>query len=92
MKYLLHYHMAEPADMPKLRALFSEHKSRWKVYADKGLLLAIGPMENPLDGALGIFTTNAAAEEFAKSDPFVTHGVVRSWDVTGWNEALIPEA
>ncbi|MDB5183792.1 MAG: hypothetical protein JWO07_473 [Candidatus Saccharibacteria bacterium] len=91
MKYLLRYEMAEPADMEKLRSYFAEHKRRWAVYESKGSLLAIGPMENPMDGALGIFTNKADAEEFAEGDPFVLNGLISKWDVTGWAEALIPE-
>jgi len=38
----------------------------------------IGPFANALeDGAMGIFTTREAAEEFVRGDPFVLHGVVR---------------
>jgi hypothetical protein len=43
------------------------------------------------DGAMGIFTTREAAEEFVRGDPFVRHGVVRSWTIKEWNEALVPE-
>jgi hypothetical protein len=33
-------------------------------------------------------TPGSAAEEFAKSDSFVVHGVVASWFIKEWNEAL----
>ncbi len=49
----------------------------------------IGTFANPQeDGAMGIFTSREAAEEFARSDPFVLHGVVRRWYIREWNEAL----
>jgi uncharacterized protein len=38
--------------------------------------------------APAIFRSREAAEEFAKSDPFVTEGVVRRWEIREWNEAL----
>ncbi len=53
-----------------------------------GDLLAIGPFTDGAS-AMGVFTTKAAAEEFAGGDPFVRHGVVRSWSVREWNEALL---
>jgi hypothetical protein len=57
-----------------------------------GELLMIGPFANSQqDGAMGIFTTRAAAEEFVRGDPFVLHGVVQSWTIREWNEALVPE-
>ena len=40
---------------------------------------------------MAIFTTQEAAEQFAEGDPFVVYGVVRSWRVLGWNEALAAE-
>ena len=53
----------------------------------------IGPFANALeDGAMGIFTTREAAEEFVRGDPFVLHGVVRNWTIREWNEALVPPA
>jgi uncharacterized protein YciI len=49
----------------------------------------IGPFANAQeDGSMGIFTTRGAAEEFAVGDPFVLNGVVRSWYIRGWNEAI----
>ena len=51
----------------------------------------IGPFANALeDGAMGIFTTREAAEEFVRGDPFVLHGVIRNWTIREWNEALVP--
>jgi uncharacterized protein len=38
---------------------------------------------------MGIFRTSADAQEFAAADPFVAHGVVRSWSVREWNEVLL---
>jgi uncharacterized protein YciI len=54
----------------------------------RGTLLMVGPYENPMDGALGIFTSREAAEEFVQGDPFVINDVVRNPRVLGWNEIL----
>jgi uncharacterized protein YciI len=68
------------------------HRARWREFADRGELLMIGPFANALeDGAMSIFTTRAAAEEFVRGDPFILHGVVQSWTIREWNEALVPE-
>ncbi len=37
---------------------------------------------------LAVFTTREAAEEFARTDPFVLHGLIRDWSVKEWAEAL----
>ena len=69
------------------------HRARWREFADRGDLLMIGPFANAqADGAMGIFTTRAAAEEFVRGDPFVLHGVVQNWTIREWNEALVPDA
>jgi uncharacterized protein YciI len=39
---------------------------------------------------MAIFRSREAAEEFAAADPFVLEGVVRSYEVRGWNEVLTP--
>jgi uncharacterized protein len=68
------------------------HRARWKEFADHGDLLMIGPFANAQqDGAMGVFTTRVAAEEFVRGDPFVLHGVVRNWTIRDWNEALVPD-
>ncbi len=33
-------------------------------------------------------TSREAAEEFARSDPFVVNGVVSFWEVREWDEAV----
>ena len=68
------------------------HVARWREFADRGELLMIGPFANAQeDGAMAIFTTREAAEEFVRGDPFVLHGVVRNWTIREWNEALVPD-
>ena len=73
-------------------AHFPAHRARWQEFADRGELLMIGPFANAQeDGAMGIFTTRAAAEEFVRGDPFVLNGIVRNWYIRDWHEALVPE-
>ncbi|HEY3408235.1 MAG TPA: YciI family protein [Propionicimonas sp.] len=89
MKYVLHYAVAPGVDGARIRDLFPAHRSHWAAFRADGTLLAIGPMEDPEEGALAVFTSRAAAERFAESDPFVMGGVVGSWDVSGWREAIL---
>lgn len=68
------------------------HRARWQEFADRGELLMIGPFDNAQeDGAMAVFTTREAAEEFVRGDPFVLQGVIRNWTIREWNEALVPE-
>jgi uncharacterized protein YciI len=68
---------------------FPAHKQRYEEFAARGVLLMIGVFTNALeDGAMAIFTSREAAEEFAGGDPFVLGGAVASWRILEWREAL----
>lgn len=85
-KYVLQYESA--ADVrTKAAAHFAAHKARWNEFLDQGTLLMIGTFTD-LEGSMAVFSTREAAEEFARSDPFVLNGVVSSWRVREWNEAI----
>ena len=63
--------------------------ARWAQFNAMGSLLMIGTFGNRQEeGSMAIFTSREAAEEFARSDLFVLHGVVRRRCVREWNEAL----
>jgi uncharacterized protein len=86
VKYVVTYESGD-----EVRALapihFPAHKARWHEFRDRGELLMIGTFSD-LSGAMGIFTSLEAAEEFVKGDPFVLQGVVRSYRIREWNEAI----
>jgi uncharacterized protein YciI len=88
MKYVLQY---EPADffIERVMPHFAAHRARWKEFMDAGTLIMIGPFSDPEHGAMGIFRTRQAAEDFAKGDPFVTYGIVKSWNIREWREAIV---
>lgn len=86
MKYVLFYE-SSPATAELARQHFPEHRARWATYAQSGSLLLIGPFSDG-NGAMAVFTSREAAEDFAATDPFVRHGVVAGWSVREWHEAL----
>jgi uncharacterized protein YciI len=87
-KYVLFYQSADDL-RSKAAAHFPGHNARVQEFHGRGTLLMIGTFGNPQEeGAMSIFTTRETAEEFAKGDPFVVNGVVRSWKVLEWNESL----
>jgi uncharacterized protein len=86
VKYVLVYESAD--DVAQTAPVhFAAHRARWPEFQANGTLLLIGPYSDQ-SGALAVFTTREAAEEFARSDPFVLNGVVRDWWVKEWMEAL----
>jgi uncharacterized protein len=88
VKYVLIYESPADLDLEKLRAIFPQHQARWAIFREQGTLLLIGPYADR-EGALGVFTTQEAAEDFAATDPFVLNGLVESWTIRAWNEALL---
>jgi uncharacterized protein len=88
VKYVLFYESA--ADLLSKAPVHQEaHGVRAREYLSRGELLMTGPFSNPQEeGAMSVFTSRAAAEEFAKGDPFVLNGVVKNWYVREWDEGL----
>lgn len=90
MKYVLFYESAEDV-AAKAPAQFAAHRARIDEFQARGELLMVGTFANPQEeGAMAIFSSREAAEEFATGDPFVVNGVVRAWQIRGWNGILVP--
>ncbi len=85
MHYLLFYEVGP--DYVSRRAEFRiAHLERaWKA-SERGELLLGGALANPVDGAVLLFWGESpkVAEEFAKTDPYVTNGIVKRWYVREW--------
>jgi hypothetical protein len=49
-----------------------------------------GALAEPVDGAVLLFEGDspAAAEEFARRDPYVLNGLVKSWRVRPWTTVV----
>jgi uncharacterized protein YciI len=76
--------------LSKVPAHIEAHRALWKQFHGDGTLLMVGPFtDQPAGGAMGIFTTRAAAEAFVSADPFVKHGIVARWTIREWNEVLV---
>jgi uncharacterized protein len=92
MKHVLRYTAVEDF-MPLAMANGEAHVARLHEFHARGVLLMAGPMHEPMNGdSLAVFTTREAAEEFVRDDPFVLNGVVATWDLRPWDEALAPDA
>jgi uncharacterized protein len=89
MKYVLFYEAADDF-RSKVPSHIEAHRALWKEFHLAGRLLMIGPFsDGTAGGAMGIFTTRDAALAFVSADPFVSQGVVASWTIREWNEALV---
>jgi uncharacterized protein YciI len=91
--FLLIYELAE--DYLERRPAFrAGHIGLAWAAAERGELLLGGPLADPTDHAVLLFEgdTAAAAEAFAMADPYVTHGLVRSWHVRTWTTVVGQQA
>jgi uncharacterized protein YciI len=93
MHYLLMYELAD--DYLERRA---EHRSAhlalaWAA-AGRGELLLAGAIADPVDNALLLFQGDspAAAEAFARADPYVVAGLVKRWRVRPWQTVVGEQA
>ena len=75
------------ASMEALMAVYPRHKAVVDAFKARGEVIGIGPF---LDrGNMAIFRTREAAETFAKQDPFVLEGLVKSYVIRDWNDTML---
>ena len=88
-RYVLLYENGEnfPAGA---REHFPAHQARYQEFMRRGVLAMVGPFTDGEGGAMSVFATREAAEEFASGDPFVLNRVVGEWRVRQWR-AVTPE-
>jgi uncharacterized protein len=89
MHYLLFY-VAGDDYVDKRAGLRGEHLAKaWKA-SERGELILGGALANPVDGAVLLFKGESArvAEEFARTDPYVTGGAVARWYVREWTTVV----
>jgi uncharacterized protein YciI len=88
VKFVALYDMADGA-LSNVMTHFPAHRALLEEFHKRGVLVAAGPLGNPPEGAMAIFTTREAAEEFVNADPFVTNGLVAKWRVIEWGAAFL---
>jgi uncharacterized protein len=83
--YILFYYVVD--DYVSRRAAFrDEHLRLAREAHQRGELLLAGALSDPTDRALLVFRVpdSAVVENFARHDPYVTHGLVTRWEVRAW--------
>ena len=85
MHFLLFYDVT--ADYVERREEYrNEHLRLAWDSSERGELIMGGALTEPLDGAVLLFNAGSASivEQFAKNDPYVRNGLVKSWRVRQW--------
>ena len=93
MHYLLMYDVVD--NYAERRTAFrKDHISHAKAAVARGELILGGALANPVDGTVLLFKSDspAAAESFAKSDPYVINGLVTKWRVREWTTVVGKDA
>ena len=85
MHFILFYEFGE-AYGSRREEFRAEHLEKAWEASRLGELILGGALDNPLDGALLLFQGESpeAAENFARTDPYVTQGLVKRWYVRPW--------
>jgi uncharacterized protein YciI len=73
-------------NFPAAREYFPAHQARYQDFMGRGTLLSVGPFTDSAGGAMSVFTTRDAAQEFASADPFVLNKIVGKWHVREWRQ------
>jgi uncharacterized protein YciI len=87
--YVLFYDVVD--DYVTRRTPFrAEHIAQARAAVSRGELILGGALANPPDGVMMLFRGDspAAAESFARADPYVTNGLVKHWRVREWTTVV----
>ena len=77
------------ASLYEIMAIYPRHKKVAEEFIAKGVILGMGPFADR--GNMAIFKSRKDAEDFAKVDPFILEGIVKSYVIRDWNDSLLPE-
>jgi uncharacterized protein YciI len=91
--YLLFYEAVDNYEEAR-KPFRAAHLLHARAASERGELILGGAFANPVDGAALLFrgASPAAAERFAKTDPYVTNGLVKSWRIREWTTVVGQEA
>jgi uncharacterized protein YciI len=89
MHYLLMYDVA-PDYVDRRGQFRSAHLELARDAVERGEMVLGGALADPVDGAVLLFRGDspAAAEAFARADPYVANGLVTRWRVRPWTTVI----
>jgi uncharacterized protein YciI len=93
MHYLLFYEAVDGYE-ERRKPFRAGHLQHARDAVARGELILGGAYANPVDGAVLLFrgSSPAAAEQFAKTDPYVLNGLVKKWYVREWTTVVGTDA
>jgi uncharacterized protein YciI len=73
----------------EIMAIYPRHKAFLDQFLTSGDVVGVGPFTDPGGGNMALFVSRAAAEAFAKADPFFLEGVVREYQIKEWGDTML---
>lgn len=70
--------------------LREEHLALARAAHERGELVLAGAPTDPADQAILVFRADdpTVVERFVEEDPYVAHGLIRSWRIRSWNVVI----
>jgi uncharacterized protein YciI len=72
-----------------IMAVYPRHKAFLDQFVARGEVVGVGPFTDPAGGNMALFRTRAAAEAFAKADPFLLEGLVKEYQIKDWADQML---
>ncbi len=73
----------------EIMAIYPRHKAFLDQFIAGGEVVGVGPFIDPQGGNMALFRSRAAAEAFAKSDPFILEGAVKEYQIKDWGDNML---
>jgi uncharacterized protein YciI len=73
----------------EIMAIYPRHKAFLDQFLTRGEVVGVGPFTDPGGGNMALFRSRAAAEAFARSDPFFLEGAVRKYQIKEWGDTML---
>jgi uncharacterized protein len=77
------------ASMDAVMAVYPRHKAFVDSLIARGDVIGIGPFTDSGRGNMAIFRSREAAEKFAREDPFLLEGLVKSYEIRDWGDEML---
>ena len=73
----------------EIMAVYPRHKAFLDQFVARGEVVGVGPFTDAGGGNMALFRNRAAAEGFAKGDPFFLEGLVQEYQVKDWGDQML---
>jgi len=73
----------------EIMAVYPRHKAFLDQFLARGDVVGVGPFTDPGGGNMALFRTRAAAEAFAKDDPFFLAGLLTEYRIKDWGDQML---